>query len=429
MLPVLQRSTAGPLDRVNPDARPFRWPLLIWMIPIVAVYVIFLLQVHRTFEATDTAYYNYLISALRHGRTDLVVSNTYDLSSAHGQWYMYWGPAPILFILPFYVVSHLGASDVVYGFVAGLLNVVVFAGCTTELIRLFRLPVSRFSQVFVILNFALASPNFYSSLGGQIWYVNQVIAVLYLLVFLYFTLKFLQDQKLTHIALAALFFNLAWNSRLSLVFYGLLLVYVLAKLAMTNRRVLLQAAGVIVVVTLLGLGGFFAYNNARFSSPFEIGYRYQIPNPKYAADFAANRLFSLSHVPHNATYYFLNPVKLSFEPPYVQIDPEGNSIFSVYPLVFFGYFFATRNTYTRANRWFFVALGAALTINFGVILLNLGTGWYQFGSRYFFDVVPGLFLLILFVVERVNQPLKALLLTYGAFVNLVGALLYYHSLQ
>jgi hypothetical protein len=53
----------------------------------------------------------------------------------------------------------------------------------------------------------------------------------------------------------------------------------------------------------------------------------------------------------------------------------------------------------------------------------------QFGSRYFFDLVPGLFLLILFVVKRVNAPLKLSLLAYGTFVNFVGALLYYHALQ
>ena len=54
------------------------------------------------------------------------------------------------------------------------------------------------------MNFALISPNFYSSLGGKIWYVNQVIAVLYLLAFIYFTFKFLNTQKLLYLALAML---------------------------------------------------------------------------------------------------------------------------------------------------------------------------------------------------------------------------------
>jgi hypothetical protein len=122
-------------------------------------------------------------------------------------------------------------------------------------------------------------------------------------------------------------------------------------------------------------------------------------------------------------------VKLSLNPPFVQIDPEGNSIFSVYPLVWFAALFVLRSTYTPKNRWFIVTLGAAMAVNFGIILMNLGTGWYQFGSRYFFDLVPGLFLLILFVVDRVNVPVKVALLAYGTFVNFVGALLYYHALS
>jgi hypothetical protein len=38
-------------------------------------------------------------------------------------------------------------------------------------------------------------------------------------------------------------------------------------------------------------------------------------------------------------------------------------------------------------------------------------------------------LLILFVVDRVNVPVKVALLAYGTFVNFVGALLYYHALS
>jgi hypothetical protein len=403
--------------------------LLALMLPIAIVYVIFLFLTNTSLQRTDYAYYNYLIDAFQHGRTNLVGSGTYDLSQYDGKWYMYWGPSPIFFILPFYALSNVQTSDIIYGFVAGLFNVLVFTGCTVEFLHFFRLKISHFSHAFVILNFALISPNFYSSLGGKIWYVNQIISILYLLAFIYFTFKFLNTQKLLYLALAALFFNLAWNARLSLAFHGLLFLYVFAVLYVTRRPFLWRAIGITTIITLFALASFLYYNAARFSNPLEFGYGYQTPNPRFAADFAAGRMFSLSHVPHNATYYFLNHVKLRFEKPYVETDEEGNSIFSVYPIVLFTYFFFKKSTYTPTNRWFIVILGGALIVNFALILMNLGTGWVQFGSRYFFDVVPGLFLLFLFVVDRVSTPLKLAVLVYGTFVNFVGALLYYHALQ
>jgi hypothetical protein len=216
---------------------------------------------------------------------------------------------------------------------------------------------------------------------------------------------------------------------LSLIFYGLLFFYVIGALYLKHDRVPWQAIGIISAVSLIALSSFLYYNVERFANPLEFGYSYQTPAARFAADFAAGRMFSLSHVPHNATYYFLNHVKLSFEKPYVQVDEEGNSIFSVYPLVLFTFYFFTRKTYTPENRWFIAVLGIALILNFALILMNLGTGWVQFGSRYFFDIVPGLFLLILFVVDRVSIPVKVMLMTYGAFINFVGALLYYHALQ
>ena len=168
---------------------PFEPPLWLWLVMVVIVYTLFLLSTQHNLGATGTAYYNYLISAFRHGNTDISPPGTYDLSLYAAKWYMYWGPTPVIFILPFYVFSHLQTSDVLYGFVAGLLNVIVFTGCANEATRHFNLTVSRVQKLFIVLNFAFISPNFYLSMGGTIWYVNQLIAILYLLLFYYFYLR------------------------------------------------------------------------------------------------------------------------------------------------------------------------------------------------------------------------------------------------
>jgi hypothetical protein len=394
-----------------------------------ALYVRVLHLIHPVLGPTSTDYYNYLISAFRNGRLDLVGSGTYDLSHYADKWYMYWGATPALFVLPFYVLGHLQTSDVLYGCVAGVLNVVVFAGCVSEFVRYFRMSVSPASRAFLILCFATASPNFFLSFAGSVWFVNQLVSVLYLLVYYYFLLRFLNRHRVLDLTLAAIFFVLAWNARLSLIFHGLLILYALAVTYYERRDVFWRAVPITALVGLAGLGWFGWYNEARFGNPLEIGYRFQTPAARFAAEFAANHMFALSHIPHNATYYFLNQLQLRFEPPYLSVDQEGNSIFSVYPLTILAFLFFKRNVYDRRNVWFFVCLGAALAINFGVILLDLGTGWVQFGSRYALDVLPGLFLLILFVVERVKLPLKVIVLAYGILVNYVGVLVYFGLIQ
>jgi hypothetical protein len=436
-LDVVQRGDRQPkspsgwrsLERVKRYANPLQLPLWLWLVVIGITYGIFLPQMHKGLGPTSTAYYNGLLSAFRHGQTNLAVGNTYDLSQYNGKWYLYWGASPVLFILPFYAISHLQTSDVVYGCAAGILNVVVFSGCVREFVRHFQIKANRFSQIFVILNFAFVSPNFYLSLGGTIWYVNQVIAVFYLLLYYYFFLRFLNDRRLPYLFLAAVFFGLAWNARLSLLFHGVLFLYLFVVLLQKDRAMLWRALGVTAAVSIVTLGWFFGYNLARFGNALEIGYRFQIPAERFRADFAANRLFSLSHIPHNATYYFLNNVVLKFEVPYLQIEEEGNSIFSVYPLVILAFLFLKRNIYVRRNWLFLCIFGFGLGINLLAILMNLGTGWTQFGSRYFFDVVPGLFLLILFVVEEVSVPWRLVLLLYGMYVNFLGSLLFYHAIQ
>ena len=75
------------------------------------------------FATTTRNYYIYLLDAFFHGRVDVTPPATYDLSLFEGRWYLYWGPAPVLFVLPFYLLSHLQASDVVFTMMGGIINV------------------------------------------------------------------------------------------------------------------------------------------------------------------------------------------------------------------------------------------------------------------------------------------------------------------
>src|SRR6266567_1857712 len=103
--------------------------LVAFLLCITVGAIYFSFSVHITnniFAPTYANYYTYLLDAFFHGRTNVTSPSQYDLSLFQNKWYLYWGPAPALFILPFYLFSHLQASDIIYTAIAGTVNVALF---------------------------------------------------------------------------------------------------------------------------------------------------------------------------------------------------------------------------------------------------------------------------------------------------------------
>ncbi|MCL5784003.1 MAG: hypothetical protein M1142_01445 [Patescibacteria group bacterium] len=395
-------------------------------------------------NVSPSSYYNFLLDALFRHQLYVNPPNNYDLSLYQSHRYLYWGPAAILYILPYYLISHLQASDTLYTCVAGILNILVFYFLIQEASRYFKIKPSKFIKLILVVSFAFASPNFFLALKANIWFSSQIIATFYLLLFFLCLFKFLnQTQKLSWWWLAVLLVNLAWLTRYTMVFNLLFLTYPLYILYHQRSQLFKRA--------LLGTGlllsiffcGFLMYNFARFNNALETGYRYQQGATRYAIYFRNNQMFSLSNIPHNFNYYFLSPniwIKSSTFP-FVHSDAEGNSIFFVYPILilwllslgvayqsfkhqhFFHNFFRDPSP----SPVFFFQLITAVTVAFNilVLLLNVGTGWVQFGSRYFLDVTPIIFLSLLFIIDRFPKVLLLWLLAWGLIVNFTGVIFFY----
>lgn len=392
-----------------------------FLIFIALIYVIISQFVtHSIFRKTDFSYFNYLTNALTHGRVNIISENVYDFSFYKGKAFMYWGPGPVLFILPFYLFSRLQASDVLYTLIAGIVNVIIFYFVILELIKFFKLKISDRSIYFIVLNFALASPNFYLSMGGKIWHTSQIISIFYLLVFLLFFFKFLNSKLNTlFFSLSAIFYGLAVISRQSLFFYILLFLFPFYfwKKNFPKARFSKILIGFGIFFSII----YFGYNYLRFENPLENGMRYGIGNSRYNKLVEEGKIFSVSYISHNFQYAFISPLSFKVNPPFIKWDPEGNSIFLVYPLLITLIFFI--GSKVNANARLFLILSKLIAVTtILMILMFLGTGWFQFGSRYFLDVIPILFLSTLFIIERVPLPLKISILIFGVAVNLIGAL-------
>ena len=403
---------------------------IVLIIFIITYYISVSLIINgNLFKLSQTPYYNYLLEAFSKNRLDLdPIHKGFDLSNFNGKWYMYWGLSPSLFILPFYLIWGIKSSDILYTLIAGIVNVVLFFKIIEIVDKYFHLNKSTFIKCFVLINFALISPNFYLSLAGRIWHTNQIIAITYMLLFLFFYFKYLENlEKLKFLIISLIFFNLSWLSRTTLVAYAILLIYPLIIIFRTKeKKLFVKSTTAIFLISLSAVMIFFTYNYLRFNNPLETGLTYQQSAARFRESTTSSNFFSINNVPHNFYYYFLNPLIFSSKSPFIKFDPEGNSIFLVYPIliVLLGFLFKKGAIDTKL-KYFLLICFALLAINLSAFMLFFGTGWTQFGNRYFLDVVPILFILATVYITRLSPLFATFLLTYGSVINFLGALNFY----
>lgn len=397
---------------------------LLWLVYLViAIMYCYLTQLssRNIFAPTPGNYYIYQLDAFVHGRINVTPPNTYDLSLYHSKWYLYWGSAPILFLWPFYLLWGTNASDVLYTMLGGLANVLLMYFCVREVKRYFNLSLSPLAELFLILGYAFASPNFTLSLEGKIAFTSQIFATTYLLLFLFFFFKYLNTAKQYQIMLAVTFFCLACLSRYSLIFNGLLLTYLLCDRKLTGKKIsprLLLSIGSLLVFFLL-LGALLNY--MKFQNIFEVGLRFVQGAPRYTAIEHSGKIFSLGYLWHNIYYGFLNPVSLSWQPLAIKVDSEGNSAFLFYPslllcpLLFFKY-----KHFDTKKRFFVLITGAAIVITVVSLLLYFSDGWAQFGYRYLLDAFPLYFLLLSLVLPYLSENVLWTILIWGTSINFLA---------
>jgi hypothetical protein len=376
----------------------------------------------NVFAPTDSDYYTYLLDAFFHGRTDVPLAGRLDLSLFENKWYLYWGPAPVLLILPFYLLSHLQASDILYTAIGGTINVALFYGVIQAFKKCFRISLSLMAEALLVLSFGLASPNFFLSLVGGIWHTQQILATTYLLLFYLLYFRFLESKKHWQLILSAVFFCLACLSRYTFVFHGILFVYVFVHGKKSGRAIPPKTILYIALLMLAFVSLETFYNFVRFHDALETGLRFQVAAPRFAAVTKSNEILSPRYVLYNVYYCFINSVRFSLNDGLlVRIDDEGNSILSVYPvLLLLPLLFYTRTYVDKKRLSFLLLAGIVIGLNLLVLLFYFATGWKQFGYRYFFDVIPLLFLLLMFILPVVPMPIQIGLLAYGVFVNFYG---------
>jgi hypothetical protein len=404
--------------------------LLSWLVPLI-IYGANAFFLYPCPYATYP-YYNYLLESLFHGRLDIDSPRLHDLSEFHNKYYLYWGPAPLIYILPFYLLFGVNTSDIAYTLLAGIANVVLFAMILEKMVAYFNLPATPLARLFLVLNFCLASPNFFLSIRSTIWYSVQIIATLYLLISIHLCFRCIERSQSRGVWLWAVFFmNCAWFSRIGYCFYMLVLLFPAIVIAKQKERFgRLEIVGAALIT-----GAFVAlamtYNYSRFENPFESGLIYQIATESWQPVGPVHKFaLSLSYIGQNFVSYFLAPFYFNPATCHSTFTPWGNGAPSVYPSLLFLLFWIKKGKRLDPSAKLFVALtSSACLMELFLLLCFDANGWMQFGSRYFLSIMVVALLLTAFKAENIPLWLNLVVLVYGYLVNQTGSLLYYHKMH
>lgn len=366
------------------------WPglLLAWQSPrwsaalAGAVYLAICLWHQFPPGASNYPYYNYLADAFLHGQLHLrlLPANVGDLVALDGHYYLYWPPLPAVLLMPFVAIFGVGFSDQLFTVALGALNVALVALLVRRADERLALGLSPAQRSLLVLFFALGSVHFPLAGRGRVWETAQLLAFACLALAYLAALSFKGPRAFV---LAGLGVAAAALARNNVVLVGLWPAwYLLWSQRERGPRYLLRCTA-FGLLPFLGAGLLFgAYNWLRFGSVLDVGLSHHLMAPLFRDDYVQFGAFSLHYLPTNLYYQLLHL-------PFFGNPLMGGSLFLMSP-VWFSIFWAARQRRLRANA---LALGLTVLLAEVPILLLMGTGWMQFGSRYTLDFTVPLLLL------------------------------------
>lgn len=296
-------------------------------------------------------YYWMLGDAFLSGHTYVLPGGLFDMSFFHGQYYLYWGPVPVVMVyVPIKLLTGIGVKA--YFMVPFLASIgTVFLSVLVYRIASSQRPVNSWGLLFVVLSVGLGSWIPFmchipavgtAAVAGA--YCFSAMGALCLWLFLN------NPQKKYWAILASLCFGLAVGCRgnhvtnIILLLVGCLAMWRTAE----NRSVRLGYLIRLLLPWMLCMAALAGYNYARFDNPLESGHMYHnhnkdndfyykmmsgaIPqtNPFFLPCMSCSEeLFALNNIPYNVYYYLLNPLRYGNS-----VNPDSNaSPFSAHNLI------------------------------------------------------------------------------------------------
>ena len=388
----------------------------------VAAFLVYWLT-NRSFEAGRGDFF-YLAESFLHGRSWIeFVPGAYDvIYGPNGRVFVPFAPFPAIVLMPLVALTGAATAD---QWESGINAVLAAVGLLLAWWVTGRIGVGRLRDRFgLVLLLGFGTQMWWVTTRGGVWHTGHLIAII--LAMLMLAELFGRQRAL----LLGLLVGASFLTRAPVAFAGpaIALWYWLLAIHKDSGggaggwlgRIPWRQWLLLVVGFLPGLAVFFAYNAARFGSPFESGYALATL-PDWLDALRRQGLFSAVHIPMNLNYLFLHlPIPASSFP-YFRPDGLGMSVFLTSP----GLLLFLLAPWRDRRTW---ALAAAAVLVLVPTLLYYGGGWFQFGFRYFLDSIPFLWALaVMGIARRGGIPWWGwLLILWGVGMGAYGVWWTYH---
>ena len=425
---------------------------------IIIIYIWFVSTGLWTSWPNETSYYDLLATAFSHGQLAvdvqpdpalLTMENVYepgnregipmlwDASLYKGKYYLYWGPAPALFlaIIKLFTQQVVGDKVITFVYVTGTFIFAILL--ILELWKKYFLETPLWALLAAIAFAGLVNPTLYILIEARIYEAAIIAGQFFLIGGTYWLVTAFNRPSKTRLFLAGTFLALAVGSRttltLSVAFFALIVLIWVFK---TQREKFVPLIIAFALPLTIGAVGYATYNYGRFDSFTEFGLTYQLTS--YNLKESLGKTFSLSYIPPNLYKTLFNGLENRVEFPYIILSRwtgpewlEGNypdfylllaetitGIFSASPFMIF-IFLAWLNK-DKNFRWILLSLtGSAF---FVFLMLQV---FFFTTMRYLLDLVPSLSFLAVIGFWQALIQLKNHPVARGIFSFVALALLTY----
>ena len=385
--------------------------------PLCVLLVLFCISFYTGFWPwTENAYNSYALQAASwlQGRLDLGQDYPWlELAILDGKYYVSFPPFPSYVLLPF--VFLFGVGNTPEALISWCVTVI---GVITAIRLCMQLGLSPLRSLFWTLFLYMGSGYLFIAQTAWVWFFAQTMAFT-------LTLLALEEALAGRGGFSLAFWAMAVGCRPMQFLYLPVLFLLLREKepAPSVPRWIFSHLKWAIAPCLIA-ASYMILNQLRFGNPLEFGHNYL---PEFVR--APEGQFSLSYVLNNLKLLFRLPTVDSNTDALVFSTIETTAFFLVCPLSVSFIAALLTGIVRRQITTLTLLISLLLPIHIFLICMHRTLGGFQFGNRYFVDLMPALLLCLLrlHVMTPRREILQLPLFLYGSAINILGSVMTYKA--
>lgn len=328
-----------------------------------------------------------------------------DISNYFSNFYVYFGPLSSLMLLPLVIFFGEHTPQILVGIFSMVVSFIAVYFISLKF------KFGKVDSLFLSLFFVFSTVLFSSSVINITAYQVEALGVPFILLAI---CAYLYKRNAFLIGLCI---GLALLTRFTLMLVVSFFFFEMLQKRFTLKQFILLLIPVILAIGLLG-----AYNQRRFHSVLETGYKYNIS--KASDSLSKNHAYGEINPMHLSgnlySFLIMSPEPLfqdgndgfALKFPYMKANPWGIAIWFTSPLFLLLVLQFKKGKYTISASMAAVLLSVPVFFWYSI-------GYAQFGYRYALDFLPFLFLILLPCLSPKLTKVAIVLITIGILFNLI----------